>query len=457
MQEELLRGVHSWIEEQEHQLIDDIRRLVEIPSIASNGDQADPYGKDCSRVLEMMRQLTETYGFCGEILDNRCLEICWGHGEKELGIWGHLDVVPEGKGWRYPPYACTCKDGFLIGRGVQDNKGPVMAVFYALRYLKETGFVPGIRIRQILGCQEEAGMTDVEYYLSIRKAPEYSFVSDCSFPVCYGEKGIFTATLLSPPLSRRFSGFSGGTVRNSVPAKARARMDGIWYDGEGIAGHAAFPEGTRNALAVLCGNLLAAGMAAEDARVLKTLCKLCGNGYGRELELPEGSTCNVGVVRMQEQRLKLEMDIRYPVLENGEKILKKLEKVVRENGYEMLSFHDSKPSLFPPDSGFVQTLMDAYGRVTGKKSQPYIMGGGTYARKIPRAVGFGPGMEADLRVLELPEGHGNCHSADEAQSLENLKQAVEIYVTAIIEVCRWMEKNPQRKTDGLPMEPSVPK
>lgn len=63
----------------------------------------------------------------------------------------------------------------------------------------------------------------------------------------------------------------------------------------------------------------------------------------------------------------------------------------------------------------------------------------------------------DVWVLELPEGHGNCHSADEAQSLENLKQAVEIYVTAIIEVCRWMEKNPQRKTDGLPMEPSVPK
>ena len=162
------------------------------------------------------------------------------------------------KWWVYPPYACTCKDGFLIGRGVQDNKGPVMAEFYALWYLKEQGFEPGIRIRQILGCQEEAGMTDVDAYLRIRRAPDYSVVSDCSFPVCYGEKGIFTATLLTPPLSGRFSEFSGGTVRNSVPAKARARMDGMWYDGEGIAGHAAFPEGTKNALAVLCGMLLEA-------------------------------------------------------------------------------------------------------------------------------------------------------------------------------------------------------
>ena len=40
------------------------------------------------------------------------------------------------------------------------------------------------------------------------------------FPVCYGEKGIFTATLLTPPLSGRFSEFSGGTVRNFCPRKS---------------------------------------------------------------------------------------------------------------------------------------------------------------------------------------------------------------------------------------------
>ena len=65
----------------------------------------------------------------------------------------------------------------------------------------------------------------------------------------------------------------------------------------------------------------------------------------------------------------------------------------------------------------------------GKK--PYVMGGGTYARKIPNAVGFGPGLEFDRKETGLPMGHGNCHSADEVQSVSNLKTAVKIYVKAL--------------------------
>ncbi len=103
MREELLQGIRGWMEEKENLFVGDIRRLVEIPSVSVEGDGADPYGKDCSRVLEVMRQMARDRGFSGEILENRCLEICWGEGEKELGIWGHLDVVPEGKGWVYPP------------------------------------------------------------------------------------------------------------------------------------------------------------------------------------------------------------------------------------------------------------------------------------------------------------------------------------------------------------------
>lgn len=58
-------------------------------------------------------------------------------GNVEMGIWNHLDVVPEGKEWIYPPYTCTEKDGFLIGRGIQDNKGPAVAVLYAMKYCSE--------------------------------------------------------------------------------------------------------------------------------------------------------------------------------------------------------------------------------------------------------------------------------------------------------------------------------
>ena len=39
-----------------------------------------------------------------------------------------LDVVPAGEGWTYPPWDCTRKGDFLIGRGVSDNKGAVITV-----------------------------------------------------------------------------------------------------------------------------------------------------------------------------------------------------------------------------------------------------------------------------------------------------------------------------------------
>ena len=84
-----------------------------------------------------------------------------------------------------------------------------------------------------------------------------------------------------------------------------------------------------------------------------------------------------------------------------------------------------------PEQPFIQTLMEAWREVTGLEGRPFVMGGGTYARKIPNAVAFGPGQERNLDRLGLPKGHGNCHCADEAELFENLKNAVKIYVFAL--------------------------
>ena len=35
-----------------------------------------------------------------------------------IGCLGHLDVVPAGDGWHYPPYAGTIDGGRLYGRGI---------------------------------------------------------------------------------------------------------------------------------------------------------------------------------------------------------------------------------------------------------------------------------------------------------------------------------------------------
>ena len=50
-----------------------------------------------------------------------------------VGIIGHLDVVPEGEGWTYPPFELTIRDDILYGRGTIDDKGPVIASLYAIK------------------------------------------------------------------------------------------------------------------------------------------------------------------------------------------------------------------------------------------------------------------------------------------------------------------------------------
>ena len=46
-----------------------------------------------------------------------------GEGAEIIGCLGHLDVVPAGDGWHYPPYAGTIDGGRLYGRGTIDDKG----------------------------------------------------------------------------------------------------------------------------------------------------------------------------------------------------------------------------------------------------------------------------------------------------------------------------------------------
>lgn len=60
-----------------------------------------------------------------------------GEGEETLGILAHVDVVPVGEGWTYPPFSGTIADGKIFGRGTLDDKGPAMMCLYCMKALKD--------------------------------------------------------------------------------------------------------------------------------------------------------------------------------------------------------------------------------------------------------------------------------------------------------------------------------
>lgn len=447
MKETVQKILESWIEEREEKFLQDITALVQIPSIAqTESGEGAPFGDACREVLETMRKIAQREKMEAEDVDGYCIRLKAGEGETEIGIWNHLDVVPAGEGWTYPPFKCTLKKGYLIGRGVQDNKGPAMAVFYAICFCREQRLLNHIRVSQILGCQEERGMTDVAYYLEHRSAPDFSFVADCGFPVCCGEKGILRVTLESSEEAEGLENLHGGTVCNSVPSFAEAKPEGSDYvlSANGTGGHAAFPDGTCNAIGVLLDRLKKFSLPEKTSRMLGFFEVLAADGYGEaagigcEDSISGKLTCNLGVVSMKEGKLRAQLDIRYPVTFSREVFLPKLLNLAEKAGFVPVQVSDDPPYYMEKHHPFVQILMSSWKETTGLSGEPFVMGGGTYARKIPNAVAFGPGQQREFGIPGLPEGHGNCHCADEAEAVENLKNAVKIYVQALVNVDRWI-------------------
>ena len=65
-----------------------------------------------------------------------------GRGDKQLATICHVDVVPAGPGWNTDPFAMERREGWLLGRGVIDDKGPAVLSLYAGAYLLKHGITP---------------------------------------------------------------------------------------------------------------------------------------------------------------------------------------------------------------------------------------------------------------------------------------------------------------------------
>ncbi len=76
--------------------------------------------------------------------------------EKTLLLNAHYDVVPEGDGWKYPPFKMTVRGNRAYGRGACDDKGPLAACMEAIKELKRRKSSK-VNIIFAATCDEEVG------------------------------------------------------------------------------------------------------------------------------------------------------------------------------------------------------------------------------------------------------------------------------------------------------------
>ena len=211
-------------------MIKSLQELIKIKSVREPAKGDMPFGEGIQKSLEYILALGEKMGFKTKNIDNYAGYIEFGEGKEMIGVLCHLDVVPEGDNWTFNPYGGEISEGKLYGRGTLDNKGPAIASLYAMKTLKDSGFIPKKRIRLILGTNEESGSACIKHYLSKEEKPSVAFSPDADFPVIHGEMGIIVFDLertfedADPDGGIEILSLKGGNTPNMVPDYAEAKL-----------------------------------------------------------------------------------------------------------------------------------------------------------------------------------------------------------------------------------------
>ena len=450
-------------------LIQGISRLVGVNCVRAVPQLGAPLGRGPGAALNEALRLCADWGFETRDYDHYVGLAQLNDKPTQLHILGHLDVVGEGAGWDTDPYTCVEKDGILYGRGVSDDKGPVVAALLAMRAVRDLNIPVSKNVTLIMGTDEESGSQDLAYYYAREPFAPLAFTPDADFPVINIEKGHyhpdFGARWEAENVTPRVSAMTGGFRVNVVPPEAQATVLGVTSEdlaklcaGEeersgakftvteaeggvqvhclGRNAHAAMPEGGINAIQALLEVLARLPLAeCPSTKAVRAMAGLFpfGDTRGKALGIAQSDhsgdlTLNLALITLTGAGFTAKFDARVPVCATKENCADVCEENLGKCGIQVLDAREMTAThVVEADSPLVKTLLRCYSDVTGVEDpQPIAIGGGTYVHDIPGGVAFG---------CDFPGFDPKMHSANEQASVENLLKSAKIFALAIARLC----------------------
>jgi len=463
------------VEKRKDALIEDTKRLLQIKSVLDeeNATVDAPLGKGVKEALDFMLGLGEADGFTAKNVGNLAGHLEFGQGEEIVGVLCHVDVVPEGDGWTSDPFGADIRDGKIYARGAIDDKGPTMAAYYAMKIVKELGLPLNKRVRMIIGTDEESDWRCVEHYFAHEEMPSMGFAPDADFPIIYAEKGISDFDLVQNGVFQENGtgaqieviSFQAGRRYNMVPDFAKVvlavnidpteliqtyndflnenELKGKYYidkgelilEVEGISAHGMEPNNGKNAGLYLAEFFSKINIDPKASHYFQFVTRYFkGDSRGKNLgiayrdDITGDLTINVGKLSYtHDEGGRLGLNVRYPVTNNMDSTIDKLEVLIKEQGYTIENFSDSKPHHVDEKDELIQILKKVYEEQKGEKAELISIGGGTYARSLKSGVAFGP---------LFPGREDIAHQKDEYMYIEDMLKATAIYAQAISELAK---------------------
>jgi len=460
-------NIESKVEDLRDELIESIQRLVKIKSVNEEPSEGKPFGEGIYRTLKEALKIAKNLGFHTENLNGYAGYAQVGEGEDYIGIFGHIDVVPEGEGWIHPPYGGEIHDGKIYGRGVLDDKGPILAALYALKAIVESKAKLSKAVRIVFGTSEESGCKEIPYYLQHEKAPVAGFTPDAGFPLVYAEKGRTTFDLLKTFSKNseeevKVISLIGGIKDNMVPDFAQVELkvenieelelklnqyikltgqklqliknekkNQIIIKSFGLTAHGGAPHMGKNAIMQLVGFLNSVlSKESELGEYISFLHENIGmetDGQSFSLALKDEVSgelsLNLALIEVNDVNASVTINVRFPVNYKLNEIFSLIQLKLKNTGLKIENPVSIEPLNFPLEHPLVKTLLKVFKDHTGLDEKPLAIGGGTYAGYVPNIVAFGPGLPGKKYIV---------HQANEALEIEELINLTKIYARAIL-------------------------
>ena len=286
MDQALNQKIDAYIAQNKEQLLKDIAALVAVNSVEGTPEEGAPYGAGPRAALDKTLELAAGMGLATRNCENYIgyAELAGKDPEKYLATICHVDVVPVGNGWTADPFTMRIQDGWLLGRGVADDKGPMVATLYALKFLKEQGYELRYPIRALVRRPTRRPTCRMWTTTSrTTRLPLSALPRMPSSRCATARRAMFGAKIVSPVCNGVIVEIEGGVANNAVPDRASALVrtdisklknapnitlepegDGVRIRGWGKSGHAAMPQGTVNAIGLVVNYLLDNGLCNDD-------------------------------------------------------------------------------------------------------------------------------------------------------------------------------------------------
>lgn len=406
--------------------------------------------------------------------------IGYGKSEQRVGMITHGDVQPvDPTKWKQSPFKLDTKSepGNLLGRGTEDDKGPIASGLYAMKAIKDQKVPLQKRIELYVYMAEESDWAPLEAFLKTHTPPQMNITLDAEYPVVIAEKGYGTVQLTVPtqnlPIDNKeahLNAFGGGffgsqipedayaNIRNATPdleqeIKMRAaRQDKMQYTytwneqelqikARGVSAHSSKPEDGVNAIAMLADALhFRTWQATTAGSMVNFINELLGTSlYGEKLGKAAYHDNFMGsmsvaptVIKQSPEGISLSINIRRPQGKEASQLKQEIQDALDAWQKKNLSLSKVSIQLSDPwirhDAPQIPTLLSVFAHYTGiHNAKPISIGGGTNSRLFPNAVSFGPSMPG-----KVYSGHSEHEFISKDQLLLNLQ----MYTAVLVELAK---------------------